>query len=194
MAEMTASKDSTNAKVTALGDLVREEAAVAVGLFRAAEMWLRLKAPTVSDGNNFGVDVQNYVLGELQSMRGGMEAMVIASRDYHWSRGNGLEKLLGDDKKESMTSEVKEVEGDKTVVKSSTASKTMLCSPPGYPDYKAYVLSLDVKQYHAAFGFLTDMKNNYLKAHVLFAKNMKRLSDPRGDGEDGRSAHSMSMF
>ena len=41
---------------------------------------------------------------------------------------------------------------------------------------------------------LTDIKNNYLKAHVLFAKNMKRLADPRGEGEDGSRVHSMSMF
>ena len=37
------------------------------------------------------------------------------------------------------------------------------------------------------------MRDNYLKAHVLFAKNMKKLADPRGDG-DGKSANVMSMF
>lgn len=43
------------------------------------------------------------------------------------------------------------------------------------------------------FAQLTDMRDNYLKAHVLFAKNMKKLADPRGDG-DGKSANVMSMF
>ena len=51
-----------------------------------------------------------------------------------------------------------------------------------------------MRQYHLAFNHLTDMRNNYLKAHVLFAKNMKRLSDPRGEGADGRSGNVMSMF
>ena len=66
----------------------------AVAAFRDAEMWIRLKAPAVSDGNNFGVDVQNFVLGEVQHMRAAMEAMTTTGRDYHWSRAQGLEKLF----------------------------------------------------------------------------------------------------
>jgi len=199
MAKLAESKKATNEKVAAMGVLVREEAAVAVALFRQAEMWLYLKAPAVSDGNNFGVDVQNYVLGELKAMRTAMEAMVIGSRDYHWGRAEGLAKLLGSDSKDdsTSTSENTDIDGDnKKTVKTSTSksSKVSSSTPAGFPDYKEYVVALDVKQYHAAFSQLTDMKNYYLRAHVLFAKNMKRLSDPRGEGEDGRSSNSMSMF
>merc|ERR1719152_913719 len=93
-----AARGSVNQKVAELSSLVREEAAVAAAQFRAAEMWIRLKAPAVSDGNNFGVDVQNYVLGELQAMRTGMETMVVCGRDYYWTRGQGLDKLYGEDK------------------------------------------------------------------------------------------------
>merc|ERR1719502_2648461 len=99
------SKD-VNPKVAKLSATVREEAAVAAAAFRSAEMWIRIKAPAVSDGNNFGVDVQNYVLSELQSMRGAMEAMTIGGRDYHWSRAQGMDKVLGDEKSETGTSEV----------------------------------------------------------------------------------------
>merc|ERR1719198_1566805 len=60
-------------------------------------------------------------------------------------------------------------------------------------DYYEYVLCLDVRQYHLVFNHLTDMRNNYLKAHVLFAKNMKRLADPRGEGS-GDNRNVMSMF
>ena len=61
------------------------------------------------------------------------------------------------------------------------------------PDYKEYVVSVDVRQYHLVFTHLTDLRNNYLKAHVLFDRNMKKLADPRGDG-DGKAANVMSMF
>ena len=54
-------------------------------------------------------------------------------------------------------------------------------------------MCLDVRQYHLVFNHLTDLRNNYLKAHVLFAKNMKRLTDPRGEGGDG-GRNVMSMF
>ena len=43
-----ASKEAGNPPVTKLSLMVREEAAVACAAFRAAEMWLRLKAPSVS--------------------------------------------------------------------------------------------------------------------------------------------------
>jgi len=191
-------KGGVNAKVAELSSLVREEAAVAAAQFRACEMWIRLKAPAVSDGNNFGVDVQNYVLGELQAMRSSMESMVVSGRDYYWARGQGLEKLFGDDKATTSSKEdkVSEKDGDKVSEKLSTSksSSSTTSKPPAYPDYHEYVVCLDVRQYHLVFNHLTDMRNNYLKAHVLFAKNIKKLSDPRGEGGDGRGGNVMSMF
>ena len=50
-------KGGVNTEVTKLYKLVREQAAVAVEEYRNAEMWLAVKAPSVSDGNNFGVGV-----------------------------------------------------------------------------------------------------------------------------------------
>ena len=84
---------------------------------------------------------------------------------------------------------------DKDGEKSSkgTSTTTTTSKPPAYPDYQEYVVCVDVRQYHLCFNHLTDMRNNYLKAHVLFEKNMKKLTDPRGDG-DGKSVNVMSMF
>lgn len=195
-----AARGGVNQKVAELSSILREEAAVAAAQFRACEMYIRLKAPEVSDGNNFGVDVQNYVLGELQSMRTAMEAMVISGRDYYWARGGGLEKIFGDDKattsqKEDSTKELDKDGGKPTEkVTTSTSSSKTSSKPPAYPDYNEYVVCVDVRQYHLVFNHLTDMRNNYLKAHVLFAKNAKKLNDPRGEGSDGRSANVMSMF
>ena len=84
--------------------------------------------------------------------------------------------------------------GEESHTNTETSKSTSSVTPAGYADYKEYVVALDVRAYHSFFSQLTDLRNHYIKAHVLFHKNMKRLSDPRGDGEDGRSAHSMSMF
>jgi len=188
-----ASTESVNAKVAALGVLVREEAAQASFLFRQCEMWLYLKQPAVSDGNNFGVDVQNYVLGELKAMRTEMDAMLITGRDYHWSRGQGIDKLFGDAVEESSTSESTKKEDGKTTTTSSSDTGKKSKKVAGMHDYKEYVVSVDVRAYHHAFTQLTEMRNFYVRAHALFAKNAKRLADPRGEGSDG-AAHSMSMF
>jgi hypothetical protein len=185
---------ATNPTCTALSEQVREEAAIAVGLFRAAEMWLRLKTPVVSDGNNFGVDVQNYVISELDAMRKAMEAFVTCGKDYHWARAEGVEKLKAGCKADSSTSESTETKDGKPEVKSTKSSSKTEAQTAGFNDYKQYLVNIDVKQYHTAYTSLTDIKNFYMRAHVLFAKNMKRLSDPRGEGEDGGRVHSMSMF
>ena len=60
----------------ALCNVVREQAAAAVVDFRAAEMWIAMKGPAVSDGNNFGVDVQNYVAETMKTMRQAMQVEV----------------------------------------------------------------------------------------------------------------------
>jgi len=188
-----AARGGVNKKVAELSNVVREEAAVAAAQFRSAEMWLRLKTPAISDGNNFGVEVQNFVLTELQAMRTAMEAMVISGRDYYWSRGQGLDKLFGDDKTTTSTKEDTSTDKDGEKSSKGTSTTTTTSKPPAYPDYQEYVVCVDVRQYHLCFNHLTDMRNNYLKAHVLFEKNMKKLTDPRGDGE-GKSVNVMSMF
>eukprot|EP00965_Chrysotila_dentata_P018260 607749-Pleurochrysis_carterae.AAC.1 len=66
-----------NQTVADLAVLVREQAAQSVEDFKACEMWIAMKAPAISDGNNFGVDVQNYVASELKTMRHAMQAAKI---------------------------------------------------------------------------------------------------------------------
>jgi len=185
---------AVNEKVTAISTLLREEAGAAVDAFRRAEMWLSMKAPAVSDGNNFGVDVQNYVADEMKKMREVMEAMSTTVKDYHWGRASGLEKIAGDEKQESSSSKTDETDEEKKTSKTSNTTKSTTTKPEPYADYTAYLVSVDVKQYHQVFGQLTVVRNNYVKAHQLFNKNMKRLSDPRGEGENGQSVHTMSMF
>ena len=51
----TDKKGALNPEVVKLYTLVRQHAAVAVDELRNAEMWLYVKSPSVSDGNNFGV-------------------------------------------------------------------------------------------------------------------------------------------
>merc|ERR1712146_440205 len=69
-----------------------EQVAMMVADFKAAEMWLYLKTPEVSDGNNFGVEVQAYVLGELKAMRTEAAAMMDAVSAYLLLRGATLER------------------------------------------------------------------------------------------------------
>merc|ERR1712196_301782 len=98
--------------------------------------------------------------------------MLSVVSDYHAARAAALEK---------------------TTVKSSKTEKSSSKEEPPLADYVKQVAALDVKEYHASYLKLTDMRNAYFKTHLLMSKNKKRLADPRGDGEGARS-NSMSMF
>ena len=43
-----------------------------------------------------------------------------------------------------------------------------------------------MRQYHLVFDYLTALRNNYLKAHVLFAKNMKKLKKLMAEKDRGK--------
>jgi len=180
---------------------VREQAALAIDHFKQAELWLVLKSPAVSDGNNFGVDVQQYVAGELKEMRKAFAAMIGAPSDYHWARATGLEKVNNDashDEDESTTTETSKETKDgkteeKTIIKTVKKNGCVKKEKPTLPDYDAYTAALDVKHYHTMRENMVDLRNGYMKAAMLFAKNYKRLSDPRGDG-GGDARGVMSMF
>uniref|UniRef100_A0A7S0LPP2 Proteasome activator PA28 C-terminal domain-containing protein n=1 Tax=Coccolithus braarudii TaxID=221442 RepID=A0A7S0LPP2_9EUKA len=182
-----------NQAVAELAILVREEAAKSIDDFKQAEMWIYMKAPSISDGNNFGVDVQNFVSSELKSMRHAMQGMLDGASNYHWQRGNALEKCAKSGELVTDESEVKETSDDKVTSKTAKSTKTSSKCPPQLADYRRYAAALDVKQYHASYLQLTDLRNCYIKARVLFEKNSKRLADPRGDGEGGDRGV-MSMF
>ena len=66
--------------------------------------------------------LQNYVISELVAMRTQMDAFIIASRDYHYSRAEGVGKLFAGNKSDESTSESSEVADGK--VETETAAIT----------------------------------------------------------------------
>merc|ERR1712166_1608348 len=171
-----------NAEVVKVHTLVREQAAQAVEDLKAVEMWLQIKTPEVADGNNFGVEVQAFVAGELKKMRTEMLGMVDGMSAYHLQRGATVEK-------ETKVA----VEGDKTTNSSSKTTKTSASESAPLPDYVKYVAALDAKEYHACYSKLVDVRNTYVMANLAMTKNGKKLNDPRGEG-DGSGHNYSSMF
>ena len=184
---------ATNETVAELASVVREAAAQAVDDFKKVELWIALKAPPISDGNNFGADVQNFVAAELKKMRHSADAMVDGASNYHWQRGLGIEKLANEANTETSKATSEEKEDGKTTTKNVESTKETCKSSPPIGDFVRYTVALDVKQYHAAYSQLCSLRDYYLKAHTLIQKNMKRLLDPRGDG-GGADRGVMSMF
>jgi len=182
-----------NAAVAGLCSLVREQAALTIEDLKSLEMWLMIKVPEVSDGNNFGVDVQNFVLGELKALRAEVTAMLDCVSTYHGAKAAVLEKLVKPTTKTVDEESKTEKDGDKTTVKTSKTEKASSKEEPPLLDYVMQAAAIDAKEYHTCYLRLTDMRNAYVKVNLLYGKNKKRLTDPRGDGEGSRS-NAMSMF
>jgi len=182
-----------NAEVVKVATIARNQAAQTIEDMKALEMWLLAKVPEVSDGNNFGVDVQNFVLGELKAIRtevsGGLDTM----SDYHQKRAASLEKIVRPKSTTTDSEDKTETEGDKTTVKKSKTVKDSSKAEAALPDYVKHIAALDVKEYYACYTRLVDMRNAYIKADLIMSKNRKRLGDPRGDGE-GKRSNAMSMY
>lgn len=193
--EAAATTGEPNAEVAKVDALVREQAAQAIEDIKAAELYISLKTPEIADGNNFGVEVQAFVQGELVKLRGaeGLAPIMDIASAYHLARGATLEKIV---KKPTSTSDEEtkvEVDEGKTTNKSTKTTKTSSAQSAPLADYVKYIAALDTKEYHACYTKLVDVRNAYLKASLLLTKNAKRLADPRGDGE-GSSSNYTSMF
>ena len=105
---------AVNAEVVKVHTIVREQAAQAVEDLKAVEMWLQIKTPEIADGNNFGVEVQAFVAGELKAMRTEMLGLVDGLSAYHLLRGTTVEKMTKAPSKSTDEETKVAVEGDKT--------------------------------------------------------------------------------
>lgn len=191
--EKSATSGSPNEEVMKVNALLREQAAATLGDFKAVEMWLYLKTPEVADGNNFGVEVQAFVVGEIKKLRDEVGVMMDTVSAYHVARAGTLEKIVKTPSKTTDDESKVEVDGDKTTNKSTKSSKTTSTEATPLADYVKYIAALDTKEYHATYSKLVDVRNAYVKVDLLTRKNAKRLADPRGDKE-GSSSNYSSMF
>jgi hypothetical protein len=163
---------------------------------RALEFWLHTRVPTVSDGNNFGAEVQSYVIEQLAKMRAALAASADGGVAYLNARAQGCEKLGG-----SKTSETTAVESTETKAEADGAPKKTVVSKldktdkttakDECEDYAHHLVELDVKQYVALEGHVRDVLMTYVRAHELVSKNRDKCEFPRGERTDGGRPHSM---
>lgn len=167
----------------------------AVSDFRTLEFWLVTKVPQVSDGNNFGVEVQNYVIEELKKSRTACQASADSLANYSWSRGLGAEKMGSSTSTEQNKSEVHEEKKEdgtpKTTVTTKSEKTEKAISKPEIEDFVEHIVALDVKHYVALEGMLRELEHAYVKAFALIEKNREKCENPRGEGSGGGRQFSM---
>mmetsp|Transcript_20560 Transcript_20560/g.52167 ORF Transcript_20560/g.52167 Transcript_20560/m.52167 type:complete len:260 (+) Transcript_20560:31-810(+) len=141
----------SNAELVRTQEAVHELLVGGAADMRALECWLLTRVPQVSDGNNFGAEVQHFVLEQLQKSRAQLSGLTELMTAYLKARGEASEKLGPAKSSESTTAESAESKTEEGVAKESSVKKTekseKSVTKEEVEDLQHHVVELDVKQY-----------------------------------------------
>ena len=146
----------------ALGE-VQDLLTLMVRYLRDVELWAQLQVPPVSDGNNFGVDVQASCIALVQDRRQKARLAFETLSEWHWQRGNAIEKF---------------------------ASQTVSAPGPGptrktydyVEDFRMFVVGLDVKAQFDAYDSCNRAMADIVVCLDTLEKNREKVEQPRGSG------------
>jgi len=195
-ARAAAAPRKSNAELLKSQEAVHGLQVEAMADLRALEFWLHTRVPTVSDGNNFGAEVQSFVIEQLAKLRAALAAAADGGVAYLNARAQGCEKLGG-----AKTSETTAVESTETKAEADGAPKKTVVSKVDktdktsvkdeVEDWAHHLVELDVKQYVALEGHVRDVLMAYVRAHELVSKNRDKCEHPRGERTGGGRPHGM---
>jgi len=188
----------SNAELVRTQEAVHELLVGGAADMRALECWLLTRVPQVSDGNNFGAEVQHFVLEQLQKSRAQLSGLTELMTAYLKARGEASEKLGPAKSSESTTAESAESKTEEGVAKESSVKKTekseKSVTKEEVEDLQHHVVELDVKQYVALEGALRDLSQAYVRAFDLLDKNKDKCENPRGDADASGGGRMNSMY
>lgn len=183
--EANPSQLAVNDEVTALVALAADELDALLRALQQLQLWISLLVPKIEDGNNFGVEVQKAAFTVLKEHSATWQKQFDSLSDYAQQRATAVEKLNAKRSSEKTTTATKSTGGkdgdeDKRVVsavdKESSAAADV-------PDWRAYVLSLDVKWYCNLARALEGVRDTYATAFDVIDKNKDKVERPRGQGD-----------
>jgi len=111
-------KTPTCRAVIGIQNLVQEELLDLAEYLNSLDIWIRLNQPRISDGNNFGVEVQSQIAQEINTAEDNCYAILESFQSYHLNRGSLIEKILDYPNVEDYRKSLKELD-EKQYIKSS---------------------------------------------------------------------------
>ena len=167
-----------------------------VETLQSLEVWLSLSIPAVSDGNNFGVEIQEHICKLITEKKAAVKTLFDGLNEYSTKRSDlwgkaifpvvetkkaskGSNKSTGGEKGDTQgTSESEDV---------STAYNMVLS------DAVVAIAGLDTQQYFTCKMTFQEIWKIYAVIHDQVTKNMEKLTNPRNDG-GASSGGNISMF
>lgn len=174
---------------------VRIEINSALDDMQRLERWVQLLVPKIEDGNNFGVDVQRYVITQISASKVALQTAWDGLTDYSWQRATAFEKFahkVTTDKTKTSTSTKATggKDGDENKTSVTETEKHTETAATAINDFLAYVVAIDVKWYFNLLRTTENIRDHYSFALDLTEKNLKKLRLPRGTQDRG----GMNMF
>jgi hypothetical protein len=182
---------ATNAVVMELTAYVRSELLELLDSLRTMELWVHLSVPAISDGNNFGVEIQEHICKRITELRTSSKAMLDGLAVYNKDRADAWTKAVFRQTTKTSGSQdsKKSTGGEKDVNESSTTEKVDTSMHVVSNDAVEYLVAYDVTAYFTLRQNCQDIFKTYAICLDMITKNLSKIEDPRGDGEN-----QMSMF
>merc|ERR1712166_160912 len=155
------------------------------------ELWVHLSVPAISDGNNFGVEIQEHICKRITELKTSSKAIVDGLAAYNKDRADAWGKaIFRQTTKTSGSQDTKKATGgEKDVNESSQSEKVDTSMHMVSSDAVEYLVAYDVAAYFNLRSNCQDLFKTYAIALDMITKNLTKIEDPRGDGDN-----QMSMF
>jgi len=191
IAETNPTETGTNSTVMELSNFVRTETLELVESLRIMELWVHLSVPAISDGNNFGVEIQEHICKRITELKTSSKAIVDGLAAYNKDRADAWGKaIFRQTTKTSGSQDTKKATGgEKDVNESSQSEKVDTSMHMVSSDAVEYLVAYDVAAYFNLRSNCQDLFKTYAIALDMITKNLTKIEDPRGDGDN-----QMSMF
>ncbi|DBA03689.1 TPA: hypothetical protein N0F65_004106 [Lagenidium giganteum] len=180
----------TNAALQPLVVVVADELEHALAVLQKISLWIQLLVPKVSDGNNFGVEVQRSVFVHLKESIAAWQKAWDGLVDYHNQRATAVEKVKDKVAKEgsvteTVTNSTGGKEGDENKTVKTTVQKESTNGAVPVQDWLAYIVAVDVKWYFNFARTLEGLRDQYALTFDVIDKNKEKVLLPRGAERGG---------
>eukprot|EP00658_Telonema_sp_P-2_P000773 TRINITY_DN10279_c0_g1_i1.p1 TRINITY_DN10279_c0_g1~~TRINITY_DN10279_c0_g1_i1.p1 ORF type:complete len:279 (-),score=91.11 TRINITY_DN10279_c0_g1_i1:336-1172(-) len=183
LAEEKPSETGLNADITEMSSFARAELATSMDTLRSLELWLHLSVPQISDGNNFGVEIQEHIIKRVEAAKVAAKTQFDGLKSYHSDRAGAWEKsVFASTTKQSWSEDAKQTTGgekpEETTTNSSSVNKTAnLVSNDAIEN----IVAIDVAHYFNLRAAVLETIKLYAVTLDLVVKNKDKLADPRGE-------------
>merc|ERR1712093_137691 len=155
------------------------------------ELWIHMSVPSIADGNNFGVEVQEHICKRITESKDAISALLDATVAYSKDRADAWGKPIFRQTTKCSGSEQnkKATGGEKDVNETSQTENKETSTHMVVSDAVEHLVTLDATHYYKLQSMCQEIFKTYAITHDMIAKNLAKLEDPRGDKDN-----QMSMF